>query len=384
MRILTLFLMLPVLDAGVVELLGPSGRTVARTQQTERTDGTGHFLEVAMFPSPGVSGFSRVQLWTSKREAGKYTRVRLQEKELQIPDPQRIAKELFEFPLANYSNPNAAQGENRMAVLCGGTDFTLRFLNLQSLTVGRAIVLPPLARQIVLRPGIGEAWVTHAGTSNQISISDPVTERVIGAIPLRLTPQAAPVALFFSASGKTAYVVVRNPDSTTDRGYVFLIDPATRQIRNQISLGTTSPTSALLSPDGSTIYIAGTSLNDLNTAEPSMTYFDTLTNASSLAAIGLPTAPEQMALHPNGLRIYWTFAFTYGLDEYDVQSRRVIRRTAIPRLIQPQGIEFTPNGDVLIIRDSNGQLATHLDPETGEILDTQAIPAGPSALIFRP
>jgi hypothetical protein len=384
MKILSLFLVLPLLEAGVVELLGPSGRTAARSQQTERADGTGHFLEVAIFPAPGVSGFSRVQLWTSKREAGKYTRVRLQEKELQLPDPQRIARELYDFPLANFSTPNAAVGENRMAVLCGGTDFTLRFLNLQSLTVGRAIVLPPLARQAVLRPGVGEVWVTHGGTSNQISISDPVSERVVGAIPFRLNPQAVPVALFFSPSGRTAYAVVRNPESSTDRGYVFVIDPATRQVRNQISLGTTSPTSALLSPDGSTIYIAGTSLNDLNTAEPSMTYFDTFTNLSSVAAIGLPIAPDQMALHPNGLRIYWAFAFTFGLDEYDVQARRVIRRIALPRLIQPQGLEFNPNGDVLMIRDANGQLATHLDPESGEILDTQAIPAGPGAAIFRP
>src|SRR5205085_763189 len=109
---------------------------------------------------------------------------------------------------------------NRMAVLCGGTDPTLRLLNLTSLTLGRSIALPAQPRQVALRPGIGEVWVTHGGNANQISITDPVTERVVASIPFRLNPQAIPVALFFSASGRTAYVVVRNPESSSDRGYV--------------------------------------------------------------------------------------------------------------------------------------------------------------------
>lgn len=384
MRIVALLLTIPLAYGAVVELLGPGARQAARNQQVDRLDGTGQFLEVAIFPSPGVNGFSRVQLWTSKRDAGKYTRVRLQEKELQIPEPQRIARELYDFPLANFANGNAALAENRLAVLCGGTEPTLRLLNLQSLTVGRSVALPALPRQLAVRPGVGEVWVTHAGTSNQISITDPSSERVVASIPFRLNPQAVPVALFFSASGRTAYAVVRNPESTSDRGYVFLFDPATRQPKGQFSLGTTTPQSAVLSPDGSTIYIAGSSLNDLNTGEPSMTYFDTLTGLSSVAAIGLPIAAEQITIHPNGQRIYWTFASTFGLDEYDVQARRVIRRIQLPRLIQPQGLELTPNGDVIIVRDVLGQLAVHLDADTGEILDTQAIPAGPSTAVVRP
>lgn len=372
------------LYGGVVELLGPAGRQTARNQQVDRLDGTGQFVEVAIFPAPGVNGFSRVQVWTSKREAGKYTRVRLQEKELQIPEPLRIARELYDFPLGNFSSPNAALAENRIAVLCGGADFTVRLLNPVALTVGRPIALPALARQIALRPGIGEVWVTHAGTSNQISISDPVTERVVTSIPFRLNPQAVPVALFFSPSGRTAYAVVRNPESLNDRGFVFVIDPATRVVRNQVSLGTTTPQSAVLSPDGSTIYIMGTSLNDLSTAEPSMSQFDTFTNTSSVAALGLPIAADQIVMHPNGSRIFWAFPSTFGLDEYDVQARRVVRRIALPRLIQPQNLEFSPIGDVMFVRDVLGQLATHLDPESGEILDTQLIPAGPGVSLLRP
>ena len=383
MKFLAILHSLTLLSAGVIELLGPGSRQAARNQQVDRLDGTGQFIELAIFPAQGVAGFSRVQVWTSKREAGKYTRLKLQERELQIPDPIRIARDPYDFPFPIFSTANAALAENRVAILCGGTDFTVRLLNVQALTVGRPIALPVLARNIALRPGNGEIWVTHAGTSNQISISDPQTERVVASIPFRLNPQAVPVALFFSNSGRTAYAVVRNPESSTDRGFVFLFDPVTRQQRAQLSLGTTSPQSAVLSPDGATIYIAGASLNDFNTAEPSMSYFDTLTNTSSVVTLGLPIIPEQILINPVGTRIYWNFPSTFGLDEYDTQSRRVLRRIALPRLIQPQGLEFTPNGDIITVRDVLGQSAIHIDAESGEILDTQSIPAGPSITLPR-
>ena len=383
MKFLAIFLSLPLLSAGVIELLGPGSRQAARNQQVDRLDGTGQFIELTIFPAQGVTGFSRVQVWTSKREAGKYTRLKLQERELQIPDPIRIARDPYDFPFPIFSTANAALTESRIAILCGGAEFTVRLLNMQALTVGRPIALPPLARNIALRPGNGEIWVTHSGTSNQISISDPQTERVVATIPFRLNPQAIPVALFFSNSGRTAYAVVRNPESSTDRGYVFLFDPLTRQQKAQISLGTTTPQSAVLSPDGSTIYIAGASLNDFNTAEPSMSYFDTLSNTTSVAALGLPIIPDQILINPAGTRIFWTFPSTFGLDEYDTQSRRVVRRISLPRLIQPQGLEITPNGDIITLRDALGLSAIHIDAESGEILDTQAIPAGPSITLPR-
>lgn len=370
--------------AGIVELFGPGSRQPSRNQTTDRADATGQFLELAMFPSPGVNGFSKVQLWTSKRDAGKYTRIKLQEKELQIPDPSRIAREIYEFPFPTYTSPNYAAAGNRVAILCGTIDFTVRSLNVQALTVGPAIPIPPLARNIALRPGFGEVWVTHAGASNQISISDLSTARVSGSIPFRLNPQAVPVGLFFSSSGRTAYAVVRNPESSSDRGYVFLIDTATRLIRSQVTLGTTVPQSAVFAPDGATLYISGTSLNDLNTAEPSITYFDTNSSAVSVGAFGVPIIPDQLVIQPNGTRLYWLAPLTATLDEFDVQARRVLRRIPLPRRIQPQSLEITPNGDILFVRDLEGQFALHVDSSSGDILDTQVIPAGPGVSLFRP
>lgn len=377
-------IVLSLVIAGVVELLGPGSRQVARNQQTERADGTGQFWEIAVFPAPGVNGFSRLQVWQSKREAGKYTRVRIQERELQIPEAQRIARELYDFSIPLYANPNSALAENRMAVLCGTTENTLRLVSVQSLAVGRSIALPAAARALALRPGQSEVWVAHGGASNQISIVDMVGERVAASIPLRLNPQVVPVGVFFSASGRNAYVVVRHAESTTDRGFVIVIDPAARTIRAQVSLGTTTPQAAVLSPDGNALYIGGASINEAGVSEPSLSTFETVTNTVSLTAGGLPAVPEQLALHPNGLRIFIPFPTTFALDEYDVQARRVVRRVQLPRLLVPQNLEFSPNGDVLIVRDTAGQQALHLDPESGEVLDSQVIPAGPGVAVVRP
>jgi len=384
MKILTLFFCASMLHAGIIELLGPGSRQAARNQQLDRPDGTGQFLELVLTPVAGSSALSRVELWTSKREAGKYTRIRLQDKELPIPQPQAIARDLYDFPFANFATPNAALAENRVAILCGGNEFTIRLLNTTSLTVGRAISIPSQARAIAIRPGNGEIWVAHSGSSSLISVSDPGTERLTTTFPLRTNSLSLPVALFFSPSGRTAYAVVRNPDSLTDRGSVFVIDTASRQVRGPFSLGTTSPQSAVPSPDGSTIYVAGTSLNTFNTPEPSMTYYDTQTNSSSLIALGLSVAAEQLIIHPNGTRIYWAVPGIFGLEEFDVQARRVLRRINLPRLIQPQSLDLTPNGDLLILRDALGAFATHLDVDSGEILDTQPIAGGLSVTLFRP
>ena len=84
------------------------------------------------------------------------------------------------------------------------------------------------------------------------------------------------------------------------------------------------------------------------------------------------------------LSLYWLAPLTATLDEFDVQARRVLRRIPLPRTIQPQSLEITPNGDILFVRDLAGQFALHVDSSSGEILDTQVIPAGPGVSLFRP
>ena len=56
MKFLALLLPFAVLSAGGIELLGPGSRQAARNQQVDRLDGTGQFIELTIFPAPGVNG----------------------------------------------------------------------------------------------------------------------------------------------------------------------------------------------------------------------------------------------------------------------------------------------------------------------------------------
>jgi hypothetical protein len=378
MRLLIHILIAAPLAAGVAELLGPGNRPASRARATERTDGTAQFQELVIYPAPGVNGFSRVQTWTTRREAGRLTRIRLSDRELQIPDPQRIARELPEFPLI-------AGAETRIVVLGNTpTEPVLRILNLAAGTVGRSIVLPAGARIPQLRANSNELWTAHSGVANQISITDLNTERVAANIQLRLNPQAQIIAFFFTANARTAYVVTRNTDTPNERGTILIIDVPTRAIRGQISLATNTPSAAVLAPDNNTIHIFGTSLNDLGVAEPSVVNVDILTGNVFVAATGLTQVPEHIAIHPNGTRIYFLQPQVTALDEYDTQTRRVVRRVNLPRGMNPNGIEISLDGAILSIRDTSGQQATYLDSESAELIDIQPIPIGPAAMLFRP
>lgn len=355
-----------------VELLGPGQRRVSRMQLSDRADGSGQFLEVVF--TPGAAGTSRVQLWTSQRTSGNYTRRQLQERELPLAAPVAVARE---YPLLG-------QGEGRVAVLTGGTENTVRMLSVGGLTVARPVVVPGQARLIALRPESAEVWTAHQGALSQLTAVEPGLERVVGTVPLRLNQQAALVGLHFSADGRTAYVVVRNEEGATERGVVIVVDAVGRTVRTTIPLGGTRPLSSALSPDGSLLYVGGTTLNELNVASPSLSYVDTFTGVPAVAAIGLAFAPEVLVMQPNGTRLYWPAASVFGLEEFDVQGRRVVRRISLPRFMVPQSYDVTPGGELMVVRDAQGQSAVHLDLETGQTLDVQAIPAGISVVTVRP
>lgn len=367
-----------------IELLGPGALQTSRNQQIERADGTGSFLELVITPIPGNPGFSTADVWTSKRDAGKYTRTRLNSQQLAIGDVVRIAREYYDFPFTNFSAGNAALAENRIAILSGTTDFSVRLFNFTTFALGRAVSVPALARTVAIRPGADEAWTLHSSAVGQIAIIDTRNERLANNIQLNLPAQSIPLGLWFSNSGRTAYVLVRNPDSqTSDRGQIQVFDAVTRQRRAAVTLGTTIPSGGLLSPDGSTLHVFGTSPNETGAPQPSLTYFDTFSASASGAAF-IAATPDQYTIHPAGLRLYWTQASTSTVEEFDVQARAVVRRYSFPRTSIPTTIDITPTGDVLSVRDSAGQQSLHIDSGTFEVLDTQPLNSSVSLMLVRP
>jgi DNA-binding beta-propeller fold protein YncE len=174
----------------------------------------------------------------------------------------------------------------------------------------------------------------------------------------------------------------------TDRGQVLTIDCVTRAITGTASLGTSLPSTASLSPDGGLLLIAGTSLNDLNTAENSVLAFDTATGTLTLLTLGVanltPAFPRELHWHPDGARIVYLHPPTATLEIYEPAARRVTRRILLPR---DAGIldamDLSPNGGFALVRDTSGLKSYIVDLESGETLDTTALPAGPGFLLPR-
>ncbi len=375
---------LVLLMAGLIDLLGPGTRPVSRNQVNERGDGSGNYVEFALSQARSGTGFTTVRTYTTKRDAGKLARLALSERDIQMPfEGVQVARLPYEFAVTS-STPSA----NRVAILAGAPEATVRALQPSTLAAGRPVSVPANARLIGLRPGTEEAWTAHSGSLNQMAIVDLVNERVLTSFQLRINPQAVPVGLAFSANGRTAWVVVRHAESLTERGTVLIVDCANRQIVNTVSLGTNVPSTAALSPDGTLLLIAGTSLNDLSAAENSVLGFDTGTNAFTVLTIGAANLsmnqPRAIFWHPDGTRAYSLQPQTGTLEVYEVAARRVTRRIVLPResgLLD--SMDVSQNGDFALVRDVAGANSYLIDLETGETLDAAAIPAGVGFLLPR-
>jgi DNA-binding beta-propeller fold protein YncE len=276
---------------------------------------------------------------------------------------------------------------NRIAFLSGATDAFVRPFNPANGTVGRAIPVPAAARLIGLRPNSEEAWTAHSGGANQVTIVNLREERVAGNILLRLNTQSIPIALHFSADGRFAWLLARNPDSAGERGTILVLDCVSRQVLSTINLGTNLPAAGALNPDGTLLLILGTSLNELGVAEPSMLAFDTLTNTFAPLTIGAANLsavlPTELYWHPDSTRLYYLNTSNNNIEVYEFGARRVTRRLSLPRTSIVASMDVSPTGDFAIVRDNTGVASHWVDLESGEVLDSSPIPVGPGFLLPR-
>lgn len=371
------------LIAASIDLLGPGSRPTTRNQVNERPDGTGNTIEYSIAPSRFGTGFITVRTYTTLRENGAVKRSLLNEREAQVPPENiRVAKLPYQFPVNG-----ATAVPNRIAFLSGATELAVRTYNPVNNAVGRAVAIPLNASLIAQRPNSEEVFVAHSGGGSQISVISTREDRLLANFQLLLNPQESIVSLNFSNDGRFAWLVARNPNSASERGKVLIIGCATRQVLNTLSLGANTPSAAALNPEGNLLLIQGTSINSSGAPEASMLAFDIITSTTSQLTLGLadlsPTLPTEMFWHPDGTRLFWIQQQTSTIEQYEIGARRVTRRIAIPRTSIIQAMDLSPTGEYAIVRDTNGTLSYYLDLETGEVMDSSAIPAGPGFLLPR-
>ncbi|GAB4365687.1 MAG: hypothetical protein OHK0021_09270 [Bryobacter sp.] len=370
------------------DLFGPGARPLSRQQLLERPDGTGNVIEYAFFPSRSGTGFTTIRTYTTRREAGQVRRQLLLERDVQMP-PENLRVARLPYVFGFGQNPPTP---NRIAFVSGTNELSVRPFNPTTYAVGRAVLAPANLQAFALRPNSDEAWTLHSGAANQASITNLRTEAAAGQVLLRLANNALPVGIQFTRDGRRAWILVRQPESNTDRGLVVTVDCENRVVLSTVSLGVHLPTSVALSADESRLLILGTVPGSTVPGstlpqEPSLLAFSTLANTFVSLAAGttqLPqSVPAQLFLHPDGARAYWLNTATSNIEEFNLGSRQVARRIAVPRNSIQLAMDLSATGEIALVRDASGTLSYLLELGFGTVLDATQIPQGPGFLLPR-
>jgi YVTN family beta-propeller protein len=177
----------------------------------------------------------------------------------------------------------------------------------------------------------GDRVYTADQTSNTVSVIDPATNKLLGAIHLGEDVPAALSPLYhgellvhglgFSPDHKTVDVVSIGSNSVT------LIDTETNTVKGKIYVGR-SPHEAFFRPDGRELWVAVRGENYVSVIDPAQ--------KKEVRRIETANGPGMVLFRPDGKFAFVPSSFTPEMDVIDTSTYKVIARV-------PQASPFSPN-----------------------------------------
>jgi YVTN family beta-propeller protein len=177
----------------------------------------------------------------------------------------------------------------------------------------------------------GDRVYTADQTSNTVSVINPVSNKVLGAIhlgedvPIALSPlyrgQLLVHGLGFSPDHKTLDVISIGSNSVT------LIDTQTNTVKGTIYVGR-SPHEGFFSPDGHELWVAVRGENYISVIDP--------VELRETRRIETANGPAMVLFRPDGKLAFVPSSFTPEMDVIDTATYQVIARV-------PQVSPFSPN-----------------------------------------
>jgi YVTN family beta-propeller protein len=177
----------------------------------------------------------------------------------------------------------------------------------------------------------GDRVYTADQTSNTVSVIDPATNKLLGAIHLGEDVPAALSPLYhgellvhglgFSPDHKTVDVVSIGSNSVT------LIDTETNTVKGKIYVGR-SPHEAFFRPDGRELWVAVRGENYVSVIDPAQ--------KKEVRRIETANGPGMVLFRPDGKLAFVPSSFTPEMDVIDTTTYKVIARV-------PQASPFSPN-----------------------------------------
>ena len=192
--------------------------------------------------------------------------------------------------------------------------------------------------------------------SGDVSIIDAKTLKVVGTIPVGLSPDdivAAP-------AGDVLYVsrIVHRADGRpAGTGELVAIDPSTRQVSWRVAFRGV-PNHLAVSPDGRRVYVTVVSGSYVDV-------FDAATRAL-VDSVNVGTGPHDIDVSRDGKTVYVGLIRGTDVTAFDAANKRILRRIPFGANVRP--IALSPDESRLYVQLSQYYGFVVADPRTGKIV----------------
>lgn len=212
-------------------------------------------------------------------------------------------------------------------------------------------------------------------TAGTVVVVDPAT----GQVEDRITVGKRPRGLRFSRDGSQLFVALSGspiagpgvdesalPEGDRSADGIGVVDVATRKLIRTYPSGQ-DPESFDLSPDGQTMYVSNE-----ETAE--MSILDLRLGTIS-GRVGVGEEPEGVTVRPDGKVVYVTCEADNTVVAIDTSTRTVLARIKVGA--RPRSIAFTPDGATAFVTGETDASVTVVDGQAHKPLSTIVIPETP-------
>jgi hypothetical protein len=215
--------------------------------------------------------------------------------------------------------------------------------------------------------------------------------------------EATPLGIFFKPDGLKLFVVGNTSDSVHEYHLTIAWDISTAAFSQSFSVQTqdTSPTGLSFRTDGTKMYIAGDTGNDINEYTLSTAWdISTASYAQAYIINAQESSMSGIYFRADGLKVYMTGVASDNVNEYTLSSAWDISTATFVQALsvasqetQPQGVFFKPDGRRMYIVGNIGDDVTEYDLSTAWNISTavyntersvQAQDNDPRCVYFRP
>lgn len=243
---------------------------------------------------------------------------------------------------------------------------TVAVVDLGSVRVVAQVAVAPKPRELVVRPGGREVYVTSE--SGALAVISFPELRVSKTIPLRGPAQS----LAFSPDGRSFYVIVTQSGSSEivfGDGEHGRVPPDGSGVRVAYRAGAGS---LALTPNGKTVIVTDTTHNRL--------VFVSTESRKILGTVDVGKGPGAMAVLPNGSKVFVADTLEEKISAADVASHQILSHIEISS--KPNALLLKPDGGELFVLSAQG-IATIVDAFHDNVEQTFPTGRGTAAAVIR-